>query len=99
MQREMEIRIGETGLAFYEAYNPTDVPVAGTASYNVSPDLAGYYFSKIECFCFNNQQFAANEQKAMPLQFIVDPELPDYVDTITLQYTFFDTAGVVSNNQ
>jgi cytochrome c oxidase assembly protein subunit 11 len=43
------------------------------------------------CFCFTSQAFAANEARAMPLQFIVDPDLPDYVDTITLQYTFFDT--------
>ena len=52
-QNQMTIRIGETGMAFYEAYNPTDRVVAGTASFNVSPDLAGYYFSKIQCFCFS----------------------------------------------
>ncbi|MCB1398884.1 MAG: cytochrome c oxidase assembly protein, partial [Rhodobacteraceae bacterium] len=55
MQREMTLRIGETGLAFYEAYNPSDRVVAGTASYNVAPDIAGYYFDKIQCFCFTEQ--------------------------------------------
>ena len=50
--QEMEIRIGEEALAFYEAYNPTDRVIAGTASYNVSPFSTGSYFAKIECFCF-----------------------------------------------
>ena len=55
----MEIRIGETGMAFYTAYNPTDRPViAGTASYNVTPFSAGLYFSKIDCFCFTQQILA-----------------------------------------
>ena len=45
-----------------------------------------------------SQEFAAGETRSLPLQFIVDPDLPDYVDTITLQYTFFDTASVASNN-
>ena len=49
-QREMEIRIGETGLAFYEAHNPFDVPIAGQAAYNVTPYEAGGFFDKIECF-------------------------------------------------
>ena len=53
---------------------------------------------KIECFCFDQQTFLANEERAMPLQFIVDPELPDYVDTITLGYTFYDTARAAANN-
>ena len=66
---------------------------------SVSPVAAAEHFVKIECFCFNSQEFQAGEEKAMPLQFIVDPDLPDYVDTITLQYTFFDTASVVSINQ
>ena len=44
------------------------------------------------------QEFAANEERAMPLQFIVDPDLPEYVDTITLGYTFYDTARTVANN-
>ena len=54
-QREMELKIGETGLAFYEAYNPTDRVIAGTASYNVAPYSAGSYFIKIDCFCFTQQ--------------------------------------------
>ena len=49
--RTIDLRIGETGLAFYEAHNPTDHVIAGTASFNVFPDTAGGYFTKIECFC------------------------------------------------
>ena len=59
---------------------------------------AARYFVKVECFCFNSQDFLASEEKAMPLQFIVDPDLPEYVDTITLGYTFFDTTEVASSN-
>ena len=55
MQRQMEIKIGETGLAFYEAYNPYDRPIAGSASYNVTPYEAGAFFTKIDCFCFEEQ--------------------------------------------
>ncbi len=96
LQREMELKIGETGLAFYEAYNPTDRPVAGTASYNVAPFSAGYYFSKIDCFCFTEQVLQPGERVTMPVSFYVDPEIVDdreakFVHTITLSYTFHET--------
>jgi cytochrome c oxidase assembly protein subunit 11 len=96
MQREMKLRIGETGLAFYEAYNPTNEVVAGTASYNVSPDIAGYYFSKIDCFCFTEQVLDPGERVEMPVSFFVDPELVKDRDAgrirhITLSYTFHRT--------
>jgi len=80
VQNEMTLRIGETGLAFYEAYNPTDRVIAGAASYNVSPDLAGYYFDKIECFCFT-------EQVLQP----VDDRDAGRIRYITLSYTFYET--------
>jgi len=92
----MEIRIGETGMAFYTAYNPTDRPVAGTASYNVTPFSAGLYFSKIDCFCFTQQILAPGERVEMPVTFYVDPEIVEDADTrsipaITLSYTFYET--------
>lgn len=92
--REMEMRIGETGLAFYEAYNPTDRPVAGSASYNVAPYEAGGFFSKIDCFCFEEQVLQPGERVMMPVTFYVDPEIvtdrdAKYVHTITLSYTFY----------
>lgn len=95
MAREMEIRIGETGLAFYEAYNPTDRPIAGSASYNVTPYEAGGFFTKIDCFCFEQQVLQPGERVQMPVTFFVDPEIvtdrdAQYVHTITLGYTFYE---------
>ena len=94
--REMEIKIGETGLAFYEAYNPTDRTIAGTATYNVAPYSAGLYFSKIACFCFTEQVLEPGERVEMPVTFYVDPEIVDDPDAngihaITLSYTFYET--------
>ncbi len=95
IEREMEVRIGETGLAFYEAYNPTDRPIAGQASYNVAPYSAGGYFQKIACFCFEEQVLQPGERVEMPVTFFVDPEMVEdleakYVHTITLSYTFYE---------
>lgn len=95
VEREIELRIGETGLAYYEAYNPTDKPIAGQASYNVTPYAAGAYFEKIECFCFTEQVLAPGERVQMPVSFYVDPEIVDdpdgkFVHTITLSYTFYE---------
>lgn len=93
--REMELRIGETGLAFYEAHNPTDRPVAGQASYNVTPYEAGGFFDKIACFCFEEQVLQPGETVMMPVSFYVDPGIVEdregqYVHTITLSYTFYE---------
>ncbi len=95
LQQELELRIGETGLAFYEAYNPTDRPIAGQAAYNVAPYSAGAYFSKIACFCFTEQVLQPGERVEMPVTFFVDPEIVDdpeakFVHTITLSYTFYE---------
>ena len=93
--REMEVKIGETGLAFYEAHNPTSRPIAGQASYNVTPYTAGAFFEKIDCFCFQEQVLAPGETVQMPVSFYVDPEIVKdrdgkYVHTITLSYTFYE---------
>ncbi len=93
--REMEVRIGETALAFYEAHNPTSRPIAGQASYNVTPYTAGAFFDKIDCFCFEEQVLAPGETVQMPVSFFVDPEIVKdrdgkYVHTITLSYTFYE---------
>ncbi|MFA8385823.1 MAG: cytochrome c oxidase assembly protein [Pelagibaca sp.] len=95
MQLEVELRLGEEGLAFYEAYNPTDRPVAGTASYNVAPYGAGLYFSKIACFCFEEQVLMPGERVEMPVSFFIDPEIMNDTDAkfakhITLSYTFHE---------
>ncbi len=93
---EMELKIGETGLAFYEAYNPTDQAIAGTASFNVYPYAAGAYFTKIDCFCFEMQVLQPGERVQMPVTFYVDPEIVEdveakYIKSITLSYTFHVT--------
>ncbi|MEO6299241.1 MAG: cytochrome c oxidase assembly protein, partial [Paracoccaceae bacterium] len=94
-QREMTLHIGETGLAFFEASNPTDRTVAGQASYNVTPDAAGGYFTKIACFCFTEQVLKPHETVQMPVTFYVDPSImqdPEgkLVHEITLSYTFHE---------
>lgn len=96
VETHMTMKIGETGLAFYRASNPTDRPVAGTASFNVTPYSAGGYFSKIECFCFTEQVLAPGESVDMPVTFYVDPDIVEddeakLVHTITLSYTFHET--------
>lgn len=96
MQTSMEVRIGENVLAFYEAVNTTDQTITGTASYNVAPEVSGYYFDKIECFCFTEQTLAPGERIEMPVSFFVDPDLlkdrdASWVRDITLSYTFHRT--------
>lgn len=92
-QRTMDLKIGETGIAFYTATNTSDHPIAGQASYNVTPDQAGGYFTKIECFCFTQQVLQPGESVEMPVTFYVDPEITKdreakYIQEITLSYTF-----------
>lgn len=93
-QRAMELKVGEQGLAFYRAENKSDEPIVGTAMYNVTPNKAGLYFSKIHCFCFDEQRLEPGEVMDMPVTFFVDPAIADdpnldEVKTITLSYTFF----------
>ncbi|MEM1176559.1 MAG: cytochrome c oxidase assembly protein [Pseudomonadota bacterium] len=94
----MTVTPGKLYFATFTAENKVDRMMVGQAIPSVAPVAASKHFKKLECFCFNNQEFAAKESKAMPLQFIVDPDLPDYVDTITLQYTFYDTTRMSANN-
>jgi len=96
VQPSITLKIGEEGLAFYEAYNPTNRPIAGTASFNVAPYAAGAFFSKIDCFCFEMQVLEPGQRVQMPVTFFVEPEILDDADakfakTITLSYTFHET--------
>lgn len=93
----MTVSPGKMYYATFTAKNLAAVQKVAQAVPSVAPVSAAEHFTKIECFCFTSQEFMANEERAMPLQFIVNPDLPDYVDTITLQYTFFDTASVAAN--
>jgi len=94
VQRLIDIKIGETTLAYFKATNNSNVPLSGTAVFNVVPELAGRYFTKIECFCFKQQTLAAGASVEMPVTFFVDPKIVDDEDTkniseITLYYTFY----------
>ena len=96
LTREVTLRIGESGLVFYEAYNPTSRPIAGTASYNVFPYDAGGYFTKVQCFCFEQQVLQPGERVKMAVSFFVDPAIVEdrdakHVRHITLSYTFHET--------
>ncbi len=90
----MEVHPGKMYFATFTARNLSSRELTGQAVPSVSPLSASGHFQKIECFCFESQDFASNEERQLPLQFIVNPELPEYVDTITLSYTFFDTVRV-----
>lgn len=94
--REVQVRLGEPMLINYTARNLSDQPVAGTAVYNVNPQRTGIYFTKVECFCFDEQILMPGEEATFPVYFFVDAALDrdramDDVRAITLSYTFFPT--------
>lgn len=93
-QKEMKVRVGQEGFALYKAINLSNKPIPGMSTYNVTPDKAGAYFNKVECFCFVEQTLKPHEKVDMPVLFFIDPDITkdpdlDDVDTITLSYTFF----------
>ena len=93
-QRSVTVNIGESGLAFYEAKNLSKEQTIGTSTFNVVPHRAGQYFVKVECFCFQEQPLAGEEEVDMPVSFYIDPAIADDrelsdIETITLSYTFF----------
>jgi len=92
--KSMDLKVGENALAFYQAENETDDVIVGTATFNVTPDKAGLYFNKVECFCFTEQVLKPGQRVDMPVSFFIDPSIVedpnlDDVTTITLSYTFF----------
>lgn len=96
-QHAMDVKLGEQHMAFYRATNNSDHAVTGQAVYNVSPDAAAAYFSKIQCFCFTQQTLEPGQTVDMPVVFFVDPKLNEDKDlykvtTITLSYTFYPQA-------
>ena len=88
------VRPGATNLAFFKVTNTSDQPLTGRAVYNVTPESAGAYFSKLECFCFKNQTLAPHQTAEFPVVYYVDPRFGQNDDTrgiqqITLSYTFY----------
>lgn len=94
LDRQVTLQVGETGEAAYAFTNMTDGLNVGTSTFNVTPQAAGAYFNKLECFCFTEQALAAGERVEMPVVFFVDPAIADEpeldsITTLTLSYTFF----------
>ena len=85
----MDVVPGELNEALYYARNDSDRALVGSAVPSVAPARASGYFNKTECFCFTAQTLQAGEKRDMPVRFIVDPDLPADVNTITLSYTFY----------
>ncbi|MFC6197207.1 cytochrome c oxidase assembly protein [Ponticaulis profundi] len=94
VERMVTTKVGESNLVLYELTNTSDKPVKAIASYNVAPFKTGPYFTKLECFCFTEQEFAPGETVKLPVIFFVNPLIDeerqlDDVQTITLSYTFY----------
>ncbi len=98
VQRSVTLHLGEEALVFFRAENLSDKPLVGHAAFNVTPEQAGIYFKKIQCFCFSDERLNAGQSVDMPVDFYVDPALARDVDihdldTITLSYTFFPSTA------
>jgi cytochrome c oxidase assembly protein subunit 11 len=90
------VQVGERDMAIFEAKNLSAVPITGSASFNVEPEQAAPYFSKIQCFCFTSQTLQPGQEVTMPVLFYIDPKAlddpnMDGVEQITLSYTFHRT--------
>lgn len=94
VQTSQTLKLGQTGLAFFTVTNNSDAPLTGHAAYNVTPDQAGAYFRKLQCFCFTDQTIPAHTTVRFPVIYFVDPKFASDPDTkdftnVTLSYTFF----------
>lgn len=94
----IEVHPGQLYDATFFARNLTDRALVGQAVPSVAPGIAAKYFRKTECFCFTAQNFSARESRNLPLQFIVDADLPAHIDRLTLSYTFFVRPTLVSKS-
>lgn len=100
---KMDVKIGETSLAFFRATNLSDKPVTGQAAFNVTPEALGIYFKKIACFCFNEQTLKPHQTVEMPVTFFIDPKMAEDPDTtvlndVTLSYIFYPVAKATADN-
>ena len=89
-QKSVRIHPGEMTNVVYDVVNTTDRETVGVAVPSYGPALAEPYFQKVECFCFTKQLMAPHERRGMPVVFVVTPDLPKDVNTITISYTFFE---------
>jgi cytochrome c oxidase assembly protein subunit 11 len=96
LQATLKLHPGELGQVMYRVVNNTGRKVVGQAVASYGPTLAAKHFKKVQCFCFTSQSFDIAETRQMPVTFIVSPDLPREIDTVTLSYTFFDITGQVT---
>ena len=94
--RTIKAHPGELIQVAYDIANNTGREIVGQAVPDYAPKVAGKYFRKLDCFCFTRQTLKAHETRRMPVVFIVDPQLPADVHTITLSYTFFEISNGVT---
>jgi cytochrome c oxidase assembly protein subunit 11 len=97
VKREIEVHPGKLYSAEFFFHNLTGRDTVAQAIPSIAPSKVAAYFHKTECFCFSPQHFTVNEQRDMPVRFIIDPAIPSYVDRITLSYTFYDESSRVSS--
>ncbi len=93
LQKSVQVHPGQLVQVMFEVHNTTSAAVMGQAIASYGPQLASQYVKKLECFCFTRQELKANETRQMPVQLIVDSQLPKDVTVITLSYTFFELPG------
>jgi cytochrome c oxidase assembly protein subunit 11 len=94
VEPSQRMHIGQTSVAFFRVHNDSDAPVVARATYNVTPETAGQYFAKLECFCFQDRILQPGETAQLPVVFFVDPDIASdpetrWIDTLTLSYTYF----------
>lgn len=100
--QKMDVKIGETSLAYFRVTNLSDKPVTGQAAFNVTPEVMGIYFNKIACFCFTEQTLKPHETVEMPVTFFIDPKMVEDSDTkilseVTLSYIFYPVEHATAN--
>ena len=94
VQPELALHVGESRLALFRAVNRSNETITGSAVFNVSPDIMGQYFTKVQCFCFTEQTLKPGEAVEMPVSFFIDPAILEDRDAktvrdMTLSYTFY----------
>ena len=94
VQSSQRLHIGQTSVAFFRVHNDSNQPVVARATYNVTPETAGQYFAKLECFCFQDRVLQPGESAELPVVYFVDPDIASdpetrWIDTLTLSYTYF----------
>jgi cytochrome c oxidase assembly protein subunit 11 len=98
VQNMQKVQTGLMQDISYTAHNISGGAITGIATPDIRPAEAGKYFRKIECFCFNEQEFAIDEERDLIVRFYIEPDLPEHIDTITLAYTMFAKPEKVAGN-